>query len=611
MKKLQLISLFWLLFVLILLLLPPSNIPKSFWLIKRIPNFDKLVHLVIFATTNFLIIVSKFNFLKNNHFKISLWVFLYSIFIEILQYLLTNDRHFDILDIVANLLGIVIIWLTFEIKSGLIKKKVANKSLVVFFIFSSLLAQSQDIPKPLTEFRGVWIATVKNIDFPSTNNLSTESQKKELISLLTFHKSLGLNAIFLQIRPHLDAFYASKIEPWSEYLNGTQGKPPLPFYDPLEFAISEAHKLGLELHAWINPYRATMSDKSSISANNLMNLHPEWFIEYGDKKYLNPGLPEVWQYTEQVVQDIIERYDIDGLHMDDYFYPYRIPNKLFPDNETYKKYNRGLGLDAWRRSNCDTIVKRVYCLIKSHNKYIPFGISPFGVWRNIDKDPKGSQTKAGQTNYDDLYADILKWENSGWVDYLVPQLYWEKKHPVASFDALLPWWNTYCSKRNLYIGIGIYRNVEKTKGWESVNELPEQIKDIRKFSTTQGLVFFSSKSLQKENMGWKDSLKNNYFKYPALIAPMNWFPEIFISEPEILTKNSNIKIHFNGSAEIKRIIIIEQTVTNENNIIKEIPFIQDQEINTQSFNPKNKYFLFLQGRYNHLSKGVRIDKIRN
>ncbi len=609
MRKLQLLTIFWLLFVLILLLLPGSNVPKPFWFLKHLPNLDKIVHLFIFGITNFLIIKSRFSFLKNNQLKISIYVFLYSIFIECLQYLFTKDRKFEMYDILANTMGIVIVWLLFEIKSSLIKKKIVNKSLIVFFLLSTVIGYGQELPKPATEFRGVWIATVKNIDFPSSKNLSTEEQKQELISLLRFHKSLGLNAVFLQVRPHLDAFYASKIEPWSEYLTGTQGKPPLPFYDPLEFAITEAHKLGLELHAWINPYRATMSDKSSISANHLWHLHPDWFIDYGDKKYLNPGLTEVWKYTEQVVRDIIERYDIDGLHMDDYFYPYRIENKVFPDAETYKKYHRGLSLEDWRRSNCDTIVKRIYDLIKTHNKYLPFGISPFGVWRNADKDPKGSQTKAGQTNYDDLYADILKWENNGWVDYVIPQLYWEKKHPVASFDVLLPWWNIYCTKRQLYIGIGIYRNVENMKGWESPNELPNQINDIRKYTTTQGLVFFSSKSLQKENMGWKDSLKNHYFKYPALVPPYSWLPEIAISNPRIISNKTHLKILYEGVEEIKKIIILEQTATNENNIIKEIPFQQNVEIETNFIKPQSTYYIYLQGRYNHLSKGVKLEKL--
>jgi uncharacterized lipoprotein YddW (UPF0748 family) len=195
---------------------------------------------------------------------------------------------------------------------------------------------------------------------------------------------------------------------------GTQGLPPSPFYDPLAFMINETHKRGMEFHAWINPYRAVFNiNKSSVAPSHISKLHPEWFLTYGDKKYFNPGLPQVWQHTNRIVRDLVSRYDIDAIHMDDYFYPYRIAGKEFPDEKTYQQNKRGLSKEDWRRSNCDTIVKQLYASIHQTKPGVQFGISPFGIWRNKSKDPRGSNTKGGQTNYDDLYADILLWLEKG------------------------------------------------------------------------------------------------------------------------------------------------------------------------------------------------------
>lgn len=391
---------------------------------------------------------------------------------------------------------------------------------------------------PKYEFRAVWIATVNNIDWPSSKFLSADAQKQEYISILNRQQRMGMNAVIVQIRPSADAFYQSKYEPWSEFLTGRQGVPPSPFYDPLAFMIEETHKRGMEFHAWINPYRAMQSPTSSIAAGHITKTHPEWFVKYGDRKYFNPGLPEVRKYLADVVIDIITHYDVDAIHMDDYFYPYRIPGKEFPDQQAYKQYGNGLSKDAWRRSNCDSIVKMLHDVILAYRPMIKFGISPFGVWRNSSDDARGSNTKAGQTCYDDLYADILLWLKNDWIDYTVPQLYWEIGHRLCDYETLLNWWSEHNYGKQLYIGHGVYRAIEKpTPAWRNPNELPDEIQMLRSDANVQGSVFYSSKYLLYNPNGWIDSLRFNYYRTPALIAPMNWIDTVGPQHPHITKIN--------------------------------------------------------------------------
>ena len=399
-----------------------------------------------------------------------------------------------------------------------IMKRLPLLALSMFFIVSFAVAQ------PKYEFRGVWIATVENIDFPSKRTLSTEAQKAEFIDILDMHKRNGMNAVVVQIRPATDAFYPSQLEPWSEYLTGVQGKPPVPYYDPLEFMIAETHKRGMEFHAWMNPYRAVFNiTKSSVSPTHITRRHPEWFIDYGGKRYFDPGNKDAQRFVESVVQDVVRRYDVDAIHFDDYFYPYRIPSKEFGDAKSFAKYGNGMSRDDWRRSNVDSIIVMLAKIIKQENPYCKFGISPFGVWRNKSKDPEGSNTTAGQTNYDDLYADILLWLKKGWIDYVVPQLYWEMGHKVVGFEVLSEWWANHTYGKQLYIGQGIYRAMEpRSYAWHNKKELPAQIKRLREFPEIQGSVYFSSKSFDRNPNGWSDTLRNNYYKYPAIIPPMEW-----------------------------------------------------------------------------------------
>ena len=371
------------------------------------------------------------------------------------------------------------------------------------------------------EFRGVWVATVENIDWPSRGNYNSDSQKVEFIRLLDMHQRNGMNAMIVQIRPVTDAFYPSQYEPWSEYLTGKQGQPPMPYYDPLEFMITETHKRGMEFHAWMNPYRAVFNiNRSSVAATHITKIHPEWFLNYGDKKYFDPGIKEAQQYVANVVQDVVSRYAVDAIHFDDYFYPYKIAGKEFPDYGSYNKYGNGMSKDNWRRSNTDSIISMLSAVIKRENPKCQFGISPFGVWRNIDKDTvNGSRTNGAQTNYDDLYADILLWLQKGWIDYVAPQLYWEFGHKVAPYEVLLDWWSKHTYGKNCYIGLGIYRAGSNT-AWKDVAQIPRMIDALRTTPNIQGMIFFSSKTFDKNPNGWNDTLRLNYFKEPATTPVM-------------------------------------------------------------------------------------------
>ncbi|NCW87708.1 MAG: glycoside hydrolase, partial [Chitinophagia bacterium] len=337
--------------------------------------------------------------------------------------------------------------------------------------------------------------------------------------ILDQHQRNGMNAMIVQIRPAADAFYPSSYEPWSEWLTGEQGKAPAPYWDPLAFMIEETHKRGMEFHAWLNPYRAVQTiGKSSIAADHITKRKPEWFLVYGDKKYFDPGNKDAQQFVVNVVRDIVKRYPVDAIHMDDYFYPYRIAGKEFPDAASYARSGSTLNKEDWRRSNVDSIILAISKAIKEEKKQVRFGISPFSVWRNQDKDPRGSDSRAGQTNYDDLYADILLWLQKGWIDYVTPQLYLEIGHDKIAYEKLLDWWSKNAYGKHVYIGHGIYRVDEKTSvKWKNPAELPNQLKLLRQNPNVQGSIYFSSKSFDKNPNGWNDSLQNNYYKYPALV----------------------------------------------------------------------------------------------
>jgi len=381
------------------------------------------------------------------------------------------------------------------------------------------------IGQPKEEFRGVWIATVDNIDWPQKGVYTSYAQKTEFIRQLDMHKRNGMNAVIVQVRPSADAFYPSKLEPWSQWLTGVQGKSPSPYYDPLQFMIEEAHKRGMEFHAWLNPYRANFNvNSASIASNHITRIHPDWFLTYGGKKYFDPSNKAGQDHVVAVVRDIVRRYDVDAIHMDDYFYPYKVPGKEFPDAASYVRSGTKLNRDDWRRSNVDSIIRKISDVIKEEKPWCKFGISPFGVWRNKSTDPNGSNTRAGVTNYDDLYADIVLWLKKGWIDYVAPQLYWEIGHRAADYTELIDWWSKNSYGRHVYIGHGVYRAFEKNAAWKNPRELPSQIQILRQYPEVQGSIYFSSKSFDRNPNGWNDSLRNNYYRQPARIPEMDWLP---------------------------------------------------------------------------------------
>ena len=385
---------------------------------------------------------------------------------------------------------------------------------------------------PKREFRAAWIATVANIDWPSKPGLPAIEQQQQFIARLDELKALGCNAVIVQVRPVCDALYDSKIEPWSHFLTGRQGEPPFPYYDPLVFMINETHKRNMEFHAWFNPYRALMDSRENPNPpKHVTRVHPDWIINYGGKAYLDPGIPEVRAYVISVIADVVKRYDIDAVHLDDYFYPYRIANKEFGDAKTFAKYGGGADKDDWRRNNVSLFISLLNTNIKSLKPYVKLGISPFGIWRNSDKDPKGSATKGGQTNYDDLYADVLLWMQKGWVDYLLPQLYWEHTSHAAPFGVLMPWWFDHCYKRHVYYGLAAYRMVGGTGTWAGVKELMSQLHDIRNSCPNSGYAFFSAASFDKIRAPIKDSLQNNFARYPALVPAMPWLDSVAPAAP--------------------------------------------------------------------------------
>ncbi|MBN1639233.1 MAG: family 10 glycosylhydrolase [Ignavibacteriales bacterium] len=365
---------------------------------------------------------------------------------------------------------------------------------------------------PKYEVRGAWISTVVNIDWPKSRDV--EKQKQELITILNYLKEAGINLVNFQVRPECDAMYDSKIEPWSFWLTSWQGKPPVPYFDPLEFAIEEAHKRGMEIHAWFNPYRAERSVGTfNIAFAHVTNLHPDWTLRFKNLVILNPGIPEVRDYNTKVISDVVRRYDVDGVHLDDYFYPY--DGMKDEDISTFEKYSQGIkDIGDWRRHNVSLLMKQIYDSIKAIKPYVKFGISPFGIWRNGI--PQGI---TGMDAYNVIYADPMTWLKDKSVDYLNPQLYWQIGGP-QDYERLMNWWADSIAQygRHFYTGNALYRVGDKFNS----NEIPNQIKLNRENPKCQGNVYFTTNNFANNPKGVTDSLKNNYYKYKSLIPPMPW-----------------------------------------------------------------------------------------
>ncbi len=404
-----------------------------------------------------------------------------------------------------------------------------NFTSLIFILFVFQFITLAQLNHPKREFRAAWVATVVNLDWPSSPFLTTDQQKQELLEILDGLKETGINVVIFQIRSECDAMYQSSIEPWSFWLTGQQGKAPNPFYDPLEFAIEEAHKRGMELHAWFNPYRVVRSITGTYpaSSNHVSVQHPEWVVTYGNIKVLNPGLPEVRDYISKVISDVVRRYDIDGVHFDDYFYPYPVSGVSFNDEAAFQNYPNGFtNKSDWRRNNVNRFIKQVEDSIQSIKPWVKFGISPFGIWKNGV--PSGI---TGLSSYNDLYADCMYWMRNHYIDYLTPQLYW-KFGGSQDYGKLMPWYADSAAKynRHFYPGQAPY-HIGDSQNW-SASEIPNQIRANRNNPNTQGNVFFRTLVGVLDNeKGFTDSLKNDFYKYPSLLPVMNWKDTVKPNQP--------------------------------------------------------------------------------
>ncbi|MFE5208116.1 glycoside hydrolase family 10 protein [Streptomyces sp. NPDC056600] len=358
---------------------------------------------------------------------------------------------------------------------------------------------------PARAMRGMWLATVGNRDWPSRPGLSAARQRDELLRHLDAAVRRRLNTVIFQVRPTADALWPSRHEPWSAYLTGTQGKNP--GWDPLGTAVTEAHARGLELHAWFNPYRvAAHTQPSRLVAGHPARKHPGWVVPYGGKLYYNPGLPEVRAFVQDAVLDAVERYPVDAVHFDDYFYPYPVAGQTFGDAAAYKAHGAAFSSRAaWRRNNVDLLVKETAKRIRAARPGTRFGISPFGVWRNASTDRRGSDTRGGVQTYDDLYADTRKWVRGGWIDYVVPQLYWHIGQSAADYAVLAEWWadTTRGTGTALYLGEALYKagDPKQAAAWQNVRELSRHLELAAALPEVGGHVFFSAKEVAADPSG--------------------------------------------------------------------------------------------------------------
>ena len=374
-----------------------------------------------------------------------------------------------------------------------------------------LTASSQFYPK--REFRGAWIQCVNG----QFQGMPTRYVKQLLIYQLNQLQKAGINAIIFQVRAEGDALYESSYEPWSRFLTGIQGLPPSPQWDPLQFMVEECHKRGMELHAWINPYRAKTKGTVTLAPGHPYNQMPDLLVEYEGQLFFDPGFPQSRKYICKIVRDIVKRYDIDAIHMDDYFYPYPVPGKPFPDDVSFKAYGAGyLSKADWRRENVNMLVKELSVAIHELKRWVKFGISPFGIYRNMQSSPEGSNTR-GLQNYDDLYADILLWVNKGWIDYNIPQIYWEIGHPAADYDTLVRWWADHASARPLYIGQDVMRTVTKPDLKEpSQHQMRAKYDLQRSLPSVKGSCQWYSAAVVQNRGNYATILSTEYHKYPAL-----------------------------------------------------------------------------------------------
>ena len=414
-----------------------------------------------------------------------------------------------------------------ERKGNIMTKKIILLVLAIFLLTSnhSCIAPTGNAQ----EMRGVWVATVLNLDYPSMPTHSNEALKNEADAILDRAVEMRLNTIFLQVRPTSDAFYKSEIFPWSEYLTGTQDVMPLADFDPLEYWIRGAHARGLKLHAWINPYRITKNTSREqpktlemLSDNHPARLRPELVIAHKGDLYYDPALPEAQDLILAGVKEIIDNYRVDGIHFDDYFYP----DRDFADDASYKKYGQGMKIGDWRRNNVNQLIGKVHVLVKTKNQSLQFGISPFGIWANDNSMPQGSKTNGNQA-YFSHYADTLKWVREEKIDYIIPQLYWHIGHELADYKTLVAWWSNAVSGTHtrLYIGHAVYRagGSDSSSPWFEDKEILRQLNLNREYPAVSGSVFFREGNF-KDNDLLKNAVKKHYEEYDNKVAAKAYKP---------------------------------------------------------------------------------------
>lgn len=474
----------------------------------------------------------------------------------------------------------------------------------MFAALSFAIAVHQDapqLPEFPREFRAVWVATVDNIDWPSKRTLSANMQKAEMIRILDLCKSLKLNAVVFQIRPAADALYESKYEPWSEYLTNRQGRAPSPFYDPLAFAVEEAHKRGLELHAWFNPYRAKHpTAKGPLARNHVAHEHPEGVKSYDNMLWMDPGVPVVREHTLSVFEDVVRRYDVDGVHIDDYFYPYPVKGKPFPDDASYAKYGAGMSRSDWRRNNVNQLVSSIYQEVKKIKPWVKVGISPFGVYR-----PGYPATiKASFDQYEALSADPLLWLQKGWCDYLTPQLYWSATSKALPYADLLSWWESQNTlNRHLWPGLYTSRIMpQEAKDNYSADEIPNQIAITRASGGATGHVHFSMKPLMINAKGVADKLRGGTYTEDALVPASPWLSKEIPLTPGLVEQDGTFT--WSPKGDVSVFAVWEHYGSQW--ILRAIPGIQTKLTPEPSLaaGKLDAFYVATVDRYGNMSKAV-------
>ena len=463
---------------------------------------------------------------------------------------------------------------------------------------------------PKHEFRGVWVQTVGQSRYQQMNSAAMKHYLSEMVRKFD---EAGINALIFQVRPEADTFYPSDLEPWSRFLTGVQGKSPDdPSFDPLAFLIEECHKRGMELHAWLNPYRVKTNINNPLAPSHIYWKYPERFVQYGNQLFFDPGLPENRSFICQVVRDIVSRYDVDAVHMDDYFYPYPIAGTPFPDDNSFNAYAGSQGFSAgqradWRRNNVNLLIQQLKYTIAGTKPWVRFGVSPFGIYRNKRNTPDGSGSDTnGLENYGDLYADIKLWVEKGWIDYNLPQLYWEIGHERADYTTLLQWWNANNFEQPLYIGQDLQRSMDK-------NELDEKIRQSREMSFVHGNCFWYGYLILENSGRIADALKAGAHRAKALIPAYTHLHKGHPGKVKKLTQAFTEDMHFltwehrkePHNPEAARQFVIYRFSANEKVDL-------DRAENIVAVTPDNFYVLPYEGGGNKYTYAVTaLDAFKN